>query len=164
MFLHLCVILFTGGFPLPSTADGDTPPRGQTPLDLDRDPTLDRDPHPRDWHLVGATEAGGTHPSGMHVCLFFNLSQSSSFSILSLLLFQKHSVDMLNFEEHLSCRKLHYCKFLNPEVNPNLYQAYAADFFFFFVLRRPISELGQWFTSCSHDCTILVLHFAQVQR
>ena len=34
---------------------------GQTPF-----PSVGR--HPRDWHLVAATAAVGTHPSGMHSC------------------------------------------------------------------------------------------------
>ena len=55
MFLHPCVILFTG-----RGGDGVQPPYRKTP--------------PRHRHPLGrhppetATEAGGTHPTGMHSC------------------------------------------------------------------------------------------------
>ena len=41
-------------------------------LPPDRDLPPERDPLDRDppyWHLVAATEAGGTHPTGMHSCV-----------------------------------------------------------------------------------------------
>ena len=91
-----------GGVSPPLSPGWRHPPRRQTPW---------TETPAQDWHLVAATEADGTYPTGMHACLLVNLLQSSSFSILSLFLFQKHSVDMLNFEEHLSCRKLHYVNF-----------------------------------------------------
>ena len=78
MFLHLSVILSTRGVsPLwTETPWIETPPDRNPP---DRDP-LDRDPPPRetpDWYLVTATEAGGTHPTGMHTCLWLLYLQVS---------------------------------------------------------------------------------------
>ena len=56
MFLHLSVILFTGGCLLGGYALGRHPPARQPPLG--RHPSL------------AATAAGGTHPTGMHSCSF----------------------------------------------------------------------------------------------
>ena len=57
MFLHLSVILFTGGIchtPRADTPHGETPPR-QTP--------------PIQYMLGYGQQAGGTHPTGMQSCL-----------------------------------------------------------------------------------------------
>ena len=55
MFLHLSVILFTGGRhpPQPNTPWADTPPAlgRHTPLEM-------------------GTEVSGTHPTGMHSCFY----------------------------------------------------------------------------------------------
>ena len=93
MALLASVILFTGGGDIPLyrntslqrelSLDREPPrqrppwiesfpqtetPRIESPLDTDhlnRDPP-DRDPSGLNWHLVVATEAGSTHPTGMH--------------------------------------------------------------------------------------------------
>ena len=67
MFLHLCVILFTGVCPPPwmqTPPDADPsglespPPPMQTPSPLHADPS------PR-----YSQQTGGTHPTGMHTCI-----------------------------------------------------------------------------------------------
>ena len=76
MFLHLSVILFTGGVcPPPHTTPGQTPP-GQTPPWADlagqtppwADTPLGRYP-PAQCMLGYGQQAGGKHPTGMHSCL-----------------------------------------------------------------------------------------------
>ena len=76
MFLHLCVILFTGGRGVCPTPSGCRPPRvgqtpwmqtsrvGQTPPPGCRHPGLGRPP----WMQTPpySQQAGGTHPTGMH--------------------------------------------------------------------------------------------------
>ena len=61
MFLHLSVILFTGGRCRPPRQ---TPP-GQTSSWADS-PRQTQTPSPE-----SATAEGGTHPTGMHSCFFF---------------------------------------------------------------------------------------------
>ena len=64
MFLHLCVILFTGGSPRqrPPSLDRNSPDRDP----LDRDPPGQRPP-PRE--IPPWQRAGGMHPTGMHSCV-----------------------------------------------------------------------------------------------
>ena len=61
MFLHLSVILFTGGcLPLPGQTP---PPPGQTP------PLPSAEIHPPAQCMLGyGQQAGGMHPTGMHSC------------------------------------------------------------------------------------------------
>ena len=77
MFLHVSVILFTGGGGLPQCMLGYRPdplgtrhPQDQTPQDqtpLGPDPP----PHPGAVHAGRyGQQAGGTHPIGMHTCGF----------------------------------------------------------------------------------------------
>ena len=103
MFLHLCVILFTGGcmmsFPVLLSGSmlvlGVSLQRGPSPegVSLQRGwlPPGDvsfqrgRQTHPlQDWHLEAAIKAGGTHPTGMRTCFVvafrFNI-QCSNLSI-----------------------------------------------------------------------------------
>ena len=49
----------------------ETSPRTQIPLDRDTYPQTQTPwtEIPADWQLVAATEAGGTHPTGIHTCL-----------------------------------------------------------------------------------------------
>ena len=67
MFLHLSVILFTGGVSAPVHAGihplGQTPPAEQA-LPLDTHP-----PCPVHAGIHMATAADGTHPTGMHSCV-----------------------------------------------------------------------------------------------
>ena len=60
MFLHLSLILFTGGVHSP----GQTPPQADTPP-----PPADTPPGRRPPPGM-TTAADGTHPTGMHSCLF----------------------------------------------------------------------------------------------
>ena len=80
MFLHLCVILFTGrgvGFQQASHVTGRHPPR-QTPP-LGRHPPKQTPPLEADTPMADTlrqsppritTEAGGAHPTQMHSCVF----------------------------------------------------------------------------------------------
>ena len=71
MFLHLSVILFTGGM-CGQTPNGQTPSWADTP---GQTPPLDRHPPQADTPLGRhppkemATAADGMHPTGMHSCL-----------------------------------------------------------------------------------------------
>ena len=80
MFLHLSVILFTGGC-LSQHAMGVYTPLGRQPHQADPGRSLPRQTPPKADTLLGihppsgrhpllrmATEAGGTHPTGMHSC------------------------------------------------------------------------------------------------
>ena len=68
MFLHLSVILSTGGCVYPSKHLGRLTP-GQTPqVDTPRADTPQTDTHPQQM----ATVADGTHPTGMHSCFNCN--------------------------------------------------------------------------------------------
>ena len=66
IFLHLSVIVFTGGV-------WHTPPLGRHPLR--QTPPLGRPPPPQ-----MATAADGTHPTGMYSCLKIILHDSAPFS------------------------------------------------------------------------------------
>ena len=74
MFLHLSVILFTGGCLSQHAVGGCTPPWAdnptrQTPADPPgRHSPRQTPPSGRHPLLRMATEAGGTHPTGMHSC------------------------------------------------------------------------------------------------
>ena len=73
MFLHLSVILFTGGG-LPLGLGVWIPPSPRhTPLPLWTRPPLDTPLH--------SQQAGGTHPTGMHSCWYLCLSRCLSRSV-----------------------------------------------------------------------------------
>ena len=64
MFLHLTVILYTGGGCLP-LGPGGVHPLGRHLPPLGKHPP-GHTPHP---HPETATAADGTHPTGMHSCI-----------------------------------------------------------------------------------------------
>ena len=82
IFLHLFVILFTGGGVLPQCMLGYQPPRTRRPLPLGADPPPDQAPPtppqtrhppgadtpPRKQTLAYGLRAAGSHPTGMHSC------------------------------------------------------------------------------------------------
>ena len=75
MFLHMSVILFTGGVCLSACWDippeQTPPPREQTPpgADTPQEQTPQEQPPPGAVHAGRyGQQAGGTHPTGMYTC------------------------------------------------------------------------------------------------
>ena len=83
MFLHLFVILFTGGRGCLPHPRADTPP-GQTPPQADTPPWVNTpwaDTPPAQCMLGYGQQAGSTHPTGMQSCLLkFCISSEEMFN------------------------------------------------------------------------------------
>ena len=91
MFLHVCVILFTGGV----SGQGDPPRQGEppppppdqadTPPDqADTPPRTRQTPPPRKQTPEYGLRAAGTHPTGMHSCFEYIAEFYDLFSYLFL--------------------------------------------------------------------------------
>ena len=90
MFLHLSVILFTGGVCL-SARDQAPPPRPAPPLEQ-TPPSGSRHPSPPGAET--ATAADGTHPTGMHSCYLLRFMPIHIFgSVLVLHFFRESQPD-----------------------------------------------------------------------
>ena len=72
MFLHLSVILFTGGKYLGRCPPGRYTPLGRYTLRAGTPPGRYTPAHPRQCMLGYGQQAGGTHPTGMHSCLLIH--------------------------------------------------------------------------------------------
>ena len=83
MFLHVCVILFTGGFSGQTPRDQADTPRparhppgpGRPPWDQADTPLGPDRPPPREQTPAYGLRAAGTHPTGKHSCLRFTFNK-----------------------------------------------------------------------------------------
>ena len=84
IFLHLSVILFTGGVCIPACSEGVYTPWTHTPTQDTHTPGRNPSRQTPPWADTPpqtATEADGTHPTGMHSCYGMILSKASVKSI-----------------------------------------------------------------------------------
>ena len=109
IFLHLSVILFTGGVSASVHAGMPTPPPGaDTPSREQTPPTREQTPPSGKQTLAYGLRAAGTHPTGMHSCFCFVLRQHTRSKELVCPFFpNKKSVDFLAKDGNLCSFKVH---------------------------------------------------------
>ena len=111
IFLHLSVILFTGGVCLSASWDATHPPGVDTPPDQTPGPDIPQSRHPPSKQTPAyGQRAAGTHPTGMHSCSMLNLLDFSQFYVTLLKFAQiflvRHHQKSQQCSQHVTCRLL----------------------------------------------------------